>query len=122
MSNTNKKRIIKSYEKLTDEFLAQIQAAYPLGFSQHIIYYTDRDGKLQPAVPYETEDTYYMIKVPVQAVVVEEEAEVELESNNEENSDSGNPESSHTMEELEELAYGGSGMIKTIDPAEEPDF
>ena len=59
----NKLRVVKDYEKLTPEIQEQIKLVYPYGFSQHLITYTDRDGKLVSALPFETDDRYYLVRM-----------------------------------------------------------
>ena len=38
---------------------------YPLGFSEVMMRYDKPDGTFFYTVPYETEDTYYMVKIDV---------------------------------------------------------
>ncbi|MFQ3578840.1 MAG: hypothetical protein SNJ71_01705 [Bacteroidales bacterium] len=62
----NKLRVIKDYEKLPKEIQEQIKLTYPNGFSQHLITFTDKDGKLVSALPFETEDKYYLVRMTKQ--------------------------------------------------------
>jgi len=62
MSNT-KPKVIKDFDKLSDEMQEQIKLLYPEGFSQNLITFTDREGKIISALPFETEDKYYMIRM-----------------------------------------------------------
>ncbi|MCP9765242.1 hypothetical protein [Lacihabitans soyangensis] len=59
----NKPRAIKDYAKLSDDMQEQIKLFYPNGFSDHLIRFTDKDGKNVSALPYETEDKYYLIRM-----------------------------------------------------------
>ncbi len=61
--NKAKPRIIKDYQKLSEEQKEQIKLLYPSGYAEHLITYTDREGKLISALPFETEDYYYLIKM-----------------------------------------------------------
>ena len=61
-----KKRIVKNYEALTEETLRDLREKYPNGYEQHLIRYTDKDGKFVSALPFETEDTYYLIRMTTQ--------------------------------------------------------
>ncbi|HON17930.1 MAG TPA: hypothetical protein PK990_02050 [Salinivirgaceae bacterium] len=61
--NKSKPRVIKDYQKLTDEQKEQIKLHYPAGYAEHLITYTDREGRLISALPFETEDFYYLIKM-----------------------------------------------------------
>lgn len=59
----NKPRVIKNYEKLDDEVLQQVKLRYPEGFVDALIRFTDVDGKLNSALPFETEEKYYLIRM-----------------------------------------------------------
>lgn len=60
-----KKRIIKDYDALAEETLDQIKLRYPRGFAQHLVKYTDRNGKLVSALPFECEDIYYLVRMTI---------------------------------------------------------
>jgi len=59
----NKPRVIKDYDKLDPAIQEQIKLVYPTGFSDHLLYYFDKDGKNVSALPFETEDKYYLIRM-----------------------------------------------------------
>jgi len=59
----SKPRVIKNYEKLDDEVLEQIKLNYPEGFAKNLIRFTDVDGRLASALPFETEEKYYLIRM-----------------------------------------------------------
>jgi hypothetical protein len=61
--NQNKPRVIKDYDKLDAAIQEQIKLVYPAGFSDHLLYYFDKDGKNVSALPFETEDKYYLIRM-----------------------------------------------------------
>lgn len=63
--NTMKPRVIKDFEKLDVEIQDLIKLAYPDGFSDHLIYFTNKDGKRVSALPYETDTKYYMVRMTV---------------------------------------------------------
>lgn len=66
MATDNKKRrLITSFHNLTAEQQAEVKALYPLGFTDVMIRYDKPDGTFFYTVPYETEDTYYMVKIDV---------------------------------------------------------
>jgi len=60
---TNKPRVIKNYEKLDDAVLEQIKLNYPEGFAGNLIRFTDVNGRLTSALPFETEEKYYLIRM-----------------------------------------------------------
>jgi hypothetical protein len=59
----NKPRVIKNYEKLDEEVLLQIKLQYPEGFVDSLVRFTDVDGRLNSALPFETEEKYYLIRM-----------------------------------------------------------
>lgn len=59
----SKPRVIKNYEKLDDEILEQIKLHYPEGFAKNLIRFTDVNGRLASALPFETEEKYYLIRM-----------------------------------------------------------
>lgn len=62
----SKKRIIKDYDALPEEIIRQVKMAYPTGFVAHLVQYTNQEGKIVSALPFETEDTYYLIRMTAQ--------------------------------------------------------
>jgi hypothetical protein len=60
-----KPRIIKDFEKLDVEIQEQIKLSYPTGFFEHLVSYVDRDGNEQWALPFETEEKYYLVRMSV---------------------------------------------------------
>lgn len=59
----NKPRIIKDYNKLDKELQEQIKLVYSDGFADHLIHFFDKDGIKVSALPFETEDKYYMLRM-----------------------------------------------------------
>lgn len=62
---TAKKRIVKDYEALPEEIIARVKLEYPLGFEQHLVRYTNKDGLRVSALPFDTEEVYYLIRMTV---------------------------------------------------------
>ncbi len=60
---SQKPRVIKDYEKLDEGIQQQIKLAYPLGFDEHLISYKDREGRRVSALPFETDDRYYLVRM-----------------------------------------------------------
>ncbi len=50
--------------KLDEELQEQILEQYPDGYENSLILFTDRDGKYAQALPYETEDKFYLLRMP----------------------------------------------------------
>lgn len=59
----SKPRVIKNYDKLDDELLEQIKLNYPRGFERNLIRFTDVNGKIASALPFETDEKYYLIRM-----------------------------------------------------------
>jgi len=59
----DKPRIIKDYEKLDSAIQEQIKLLYPEGFENNLITFNNAQGKRVSALPFETEDKYYLIRM-----------------------------------------------------------
>ena len=70
-----KKKVIKDFKSLPPGIKEQIRLSYPQGFMNHMISFFDKDKQLVSALPYETEDISYLIKMPSYMHLVEEEEE-----------------------------------------------
>jgi hypothetical protein len=68
-----KKRIIKKFEQLSVELLALIKKEYPEGFEDSLITFQTPGGELASGLPLETDDTYYLIRMPKAALPEEED-------------------------------------------------
>lgn len=60
-----KLRVIQDYEKLPEELKEQIKLVFPEGFSNHLIEFRNRHGELVSALPFETDEKIYMIRMSV---------------------------------------------------------
>ncbi|MEQ8583546.1 MAG: hypothetical protein RIC30_19225 [Marinoscillum sp.] len=61
----SKPRVIKDFEKLDENLQEQIKLAYPYGFYDSLIHFYNKDGKKVSALPFETDDRYYMVRMTV---------------------------------------------------------
>lgn len=61
--STSKPRVIQDFEKLGKDIQEQIKLTYPNGFSQHLIQFTNKEGKLVSALPFETDEKYYLVRM-----------------------------------------------------------
>jgi DNA-directed RNA polymerase subunit delta len=70
-----KKRVVKDYDALPEELITRIKMEYPMGFSQNLLSYTNKDGQKVSALPFETEDVYYLIRMTHQEAdrIIEED-------------------------------------------------
>ena len=69
MAPISKPKVIKDYEKLEETTKEQIKLEYPNGFSQNLITFTNKDGMLVSALPFETEDKYYLVRMTTQEAI-----------------------------------------------------
>ncbi|MDX1407950.1 MAG: hypothetical protein R3330_07445 [Saprospiraceae bacterium] len=58
-----KPRVVKDYDRLDSEIQEQIKLNYPYGFEKHLIRFTNSEGKYVSALPFETDDKYYLIRM-----------------------------------------------------------
>ncbi len=58
-----KPKIIKDYDKLTEDVVEQIKLVYPMGFTKHLVSFTNREGEIRKGLPFETEDYHYLIRM-----------------------------------------------------------
>lgn len=65
----NKPRVVKDYEKLDSDTQEQIKLVYPYGFSENLVSYVDKDGNKRTALPFETDEKYYLIRMTVTEAV-----------------------------------------------------
>lgn len=61
----DKPKIVKDYEKLDLAIQEQIKLNYPSGFKNNLIQFYNKDGKLVSALPFETDDKYYLVRMTV---------------------------------------------------------
>ncbi len=58
-----KPKVIKDYEKLDQTLQEQIKLKYPYGFEDNLVKYIDREGNERLALPFETDDYGYLIRM-----------------------------------------------------------
>lgn len=58
-----KKRIVIDYDKLPEETINRIKLEYPDGYEENLITFTNAEGRYISALPYETEEIYYLIRM-----------------------------------------------------------
>jgi hypothetical protein len=79
----SKPRVIKDYNKLDKEILEQIKLQYPYGFEDNLIIFVNAEGKNVSALPFETEDKYYLVRMTVAEAIefIEEDDDYDDEGN-----------------------------------------
>ncbi len=65
MKKQNKLRVIQDYEKISKDIKEQIKLVYPEGFSDNLIEFRNAKGEKVSALPFETDDKIYMIRMSV---------------------------------------------------------
>ena len=60
-----KPRVIKDYDRLDTQIQEQIKLEYPFGFEENLVSFINREGKRVSALPFETEDKYYLVRMTV---------------------------------------------------------
>ena len=68
-----KKRVIKDYKNLPEEIREAIRDKYPQDYTSDVITFFDKDKHLVSALPYETDQISYLIKMPSSLHLEEEE-------------------------------------------------
>ena len=63
--NSTKKRLVTNIHNLTAEQQDELKNLYPKGFSVVMMRIDKPNGDFFYAVPYETADTYYLVKIDV---------------------------------------------------------
>jgi hypothetical protein len=62
---STKPRLIKDFEKLETSLQEQIKLAYPEGFYDNLIHFYNKEGKKVSALPFETAEYYYMLRMTI---------------------------------------------------------
>lgn len=58
-----KKRIVLDYEKLDVETVNGIKMKYPEGYKEHLVTFTNAQGRYVSALPFEAEEIYYLVRM-----------------------------------------------------------
>ena len=66
---TDKLRVIKDFDKVDKEIQEQIKLVYPEGFSQHLVEYKNKDNETVFALPFETDEKIYMIRMSLKKAI-----------------------------------------------------
>jgi hypothetical protein len=61
----SKPRVVKDYDKIDESVKQQIKLHYPEGFEQHLVKFQNKEGKTVSALPFETEEVYYLIRMTI---------------------------------------------------------
>jgi len=117
--NTNKPRVIKDYGKLDPDIQEKIKLEYPSGYSENLIYFNNKEGKRVSALPFETEDKYYLVRMTIY------EAERIIEEDDDYDSTGSLKDSAKEEYEskyAEDDLLGGDADVNEIDDVADDDF
>lgn len=59
----NKPKVIRRFESLPEEVRTEILRVHPYGFDKKLITFKNHKGQLISALPYETEEFHYLVKM-----------------------------------------------------------
>ena len=65
MAPSAKKRLVVSFNNLAPELQEAVKAAYPLGYTDFMMRIDKPNGDFFFAVPFETEEISYLVKIDV---------------------------------------------------------
>jgi hypothetical protein len=117
--NTNKPRVIKDYGKLDPDIQEKIKLEYPSGYSENLIYFNNKEGKRVSALPFETEDKYYLVRMTIY------EAERIIEEDDDYDSTGSLKDSvkeEYESKYAEDDLLGGDADVNEIDDVADDDF
>ena len=73
------KKIIKDYVDLPKEVLLLLKTAYPYGYAEHLVSFTDKNGAKTTALPFDTNEVSYLIRMTKQEAIIIMEDDEELD-------------------------------------------
>ena len=65
MAPSTKKRLVVSFNNLSLDLQEQVKALYPLGYTDAMMRIDKPNGDFFFTVPFETDDTSYLVKIDV---------------------------------------------------------
>ena len=65
MAPSAKKKLVVSLKNMTPELQEEVKAAYPAGFADFMMRIPKPNGEFFFAVPFETEEISYLVKIDV---------------------------------------------------------
>jgi hypothetical protein len=78
---SDKKRIAKDYEALPEDVKARLKLSYADGFETHLVSYYNKEGVKISALPFDTEDIYYLVRMTMDEArqIIEEDEDYDEE-------------------------------------------
>ncbi|MCF8465604.1 MAG: hypothetical protein K9G41_12230 [Flavobacteriales bacterium] len=107
---STKPRVVKDYDKLDENVKEMIKLNYPFGFEDNLVTFTNIDGNKVSALPFETDDRYYLVRMTVSQAqsIIEDDEDYDEDGN-------------LTDEAREEYADKYDDDVDVVDDAEEED-
>lgn len=80
---STKPRVVKDYDKLDDNVKEMIKLNYPFGFEDNLVTFTNAEGHKVSALPFETDDRYYLVRMTVSQAqsIIEDDEDYDEEGN-----------------------------------------
>ncbi|CAN5425187.1 hypothetical protein BH23BAC1_BH23BAC1_35400 [soil metagenome] len=100
-----KKRIIKSFDNLSPELQDMLKEKYKYGYSNQIVRLSNAKNETFFAVPFETEEANYLVKVQPERLKKSSNAKEDYFSNEEEDNDSNNGFDNDNQDEAKDPSY-----------------
>ena len=78
-----KPRVAKDYEKLDASIQEMIKLEYPFGYQDHLIMFNNAEGKRVSALPFETDEKYYLVRMTLEEAqgIIEEDDDYDDDGN-----------------------------------------
>ncbi len=79
----DKKRIVKDYDKLPEDVLIRLKQKYPYGYADNLVSFVNKEGNRVSALPFETEDIYYLIRMTISQAnkIIEDDDDYDKDGN-----------------------------------------
>mgnify|MGYP001820488870 CR=1 FL=1 len=75
ITTLTKKRVIRDFHKLDKRFRKNVLKSFPDGINNDSITYLTVNGNLVKAIQYETDDTFYLFRLPSSGLIEPEKKE-----------------------------------------------
>jgi hypothetical protein len=80
---STKPRVVKDFDKLDENVQEMIKLHYPYGFEDNLITFNNAEGKRVSALPFETDEKYYLVRMTVEQAqeIIEEDDDYDDDGN-----------------------------------------
>ena len=79
----SKPRIVKDYDKLPEDVILRLKQKYPYGYAENLVSFTNKEGNKVSALPFETDEVYYLIRMTVSQAnkIIEDDDDYDKDGN-----------------------------------------